>query len=44
MKQYHADIPKMFDDIDNMYEECRLKALKVNRIVKKIKNRKKRKY
>jgi len=36
MKHYVKDIPSMIDDIDRLYEECRLKAVAVNNIVSHI--------
>jgi hypothetical protein len=38
MKYYQGEIPNMFDDINNLYENCRLKAVAFNNIAEKIKN------
>ena len=38
MKHYQGEIPNMFDDINSLYKDCRLKAVAFNNIVGKIKN------
>jgi hypothetical protein len=39
MKHYQSEIPNMIDDIDKLYEDCRLKAVAFNNIAEKIKKR-----
>ena len=40
MKNYQDEIPNMFDDVDKLYEDCRLKAVAFNNIAEKIRNAK----